>query len=813
MNISLNWLREYVDISLEPSELAETLTMLGLEVESLEDRGAKYANFVVGKVLERTKHPNANHLSVCSVDVGGERLQIVCGAPNVAAGQKVVVARVGAVIPRNQHDPKGLPFRLERTKIRGVESSGMICSEFELDLGDDKEGILVLDQSAEVGTPFAEFLGLSDVILSIGVTPNRPDCLSHIGIAREVAAATRSMLRLPRVAVQESDLPASSVASVVVEDLEGCPRYSARVIRGVKIAPSPRWFQQRLEAVGLRPINNVVDVTNYVMLEFGHPLHAFDLDRLVGHRIVVRRAKDGEYFVTLDGKGRSLDSDVVLICDEERGVAIAGIMGGANSEISSSTTNILLESAYFAPWRIRRASRRLGLSTDASQRFERGADPNGTIVAINRAAQLIAELAGGEVLSGVIDVYPEPFTPRHVSLRVSRTNDILGTTLHAEEIQSILERLGFRVSHEAPDVFDVEVPTFRVDIEREIDLIEEVARLYGFGKIPDQLFSQISFASEPPGEHLPDTLRDFLTSRGYYEVYTNSMQEEELARLWGIEPILVRNPLSRDMAALRTSLLPGLLQVVKLNFNVGRKSVQIFEIGKVFRKATEKNQRVLVDEILEEEMLGIAIAGVAERANWYSSERLFDLFDLKGEVESLFEKIFLDKVHFVYYSIDGGVLQPTVFFEHDGVRLGYIGKVKGELKLRFDLEYDVYFGELNISLLEQYRSHLKRFRELPKYPSVVRDVSFLVNADVSAEQLMGAIERTGLKELQSVHLFDLYEGERIPKGKKSMAFSLEFRSDERTLTEEIVDKMVQRIIENACSIGAELRSASQSRVK
>ncbi|PIU45666.1 MAG: phenylalanine--tRNA ligase subunit beta [Ignavibacteriales bacterium CG07_land_8_20_14_0_80_59_12] len=809
MNVSLSWLRDYVDITLPPDSLAETLTLLGLEAESVEDLSAKYTGFVVGEVLRRERHPNADRLTLCEVNIGVETLSLVCGAPNVAAGQKVAVARVGAVVPRNQHDPDGAPFILQRTKIRGVVSDGMICSEYELDLGGDKDGILVLPHSAVAGTPLSEFLGRSDVVMSLGITANRPDCLSHIGVAREIAAGTGMPLRKPLVTLKESDEPASAAAAVEMLDPEGCPRYSARVVRGVRVGPSPAWLQRRLGAVGLRPINNVVDVTNYVLMEFGHPLHAFDLSRIAGRRIIVRRAKEGEHFVTLDGKGRTLSADTVMICDAERPVAVAGIMGGENSEISDATTDVLLESAYFNPRLIRRASKNLQLSTDASQRFERGADPNGTIAAADRAAQLILETAGGEILRGIIDAYPARIAPLRVPIRVSRTNDVLGTALEGTEIRSILQRLEFSVVDEKEGRFDVEVPTFRPDIEREIDLIEEVGRVHGLTNIPDQLSARVSFSSTLPAADITELLRDQLIASGWFDVYTNSMQDEFMARFGGHEPVRVLNPLSRDMGSLRESLVPGLLQVVRNNFNVSRRGMKVFEIGRVFRTAEPGDPNEPVEGIHEEKRIGFAMAGIVEEGAWYTPERFADLFDLKGEVESLFSRLSLDKVEFVCYSTYEGCVQPAVFLEVCGTRLGYIGKVTRGSLARFDIERDVYAGELDLSLLERFAGGRKRYAELPKYPGVLRDIALIVDAEAGAGRFMAAIRSAGVKELRRVRLFDVYEGERVPKGKKSLAFSLEFRSDERTLTDDMIDVMVRTIVEKTRAAGGELRSAGK----
>ncbi|MBI3189986.1 MAG: phenylalanine--tRNA ligase subunit beta, partial [Ignavibacteriales bacterium] len=579
MRISLKWLRQYVDINVTPEDLAHRLTMVELEVEDIEYMGAKYDKFVVGKVLEVSKHPNANKLTVCKVDVGTEVLQIVCGAPNVAPNQIVPVGLSGAVVPHNQNDPEGKPFTLSNVKLRGVDSYGMICSVSELGLGDDKDGIMVLESSAKVGSPLAEYLGQDDIVFEVGITPNRADALSHVGIAREVGALLDGKLKLPEIKLHESKELASNHASILIEDAENCPRYSGRVLFNVKVAESPKWLQDFLIAVGVRPVNNVVDVTNYVLLEIGHPLHAFDYDTLTGHKIVVRRASEGEKFIALDHKERTLKSETLMICDGEKNIAVAGVMGGENTEITSSTVNVLLESAYFNPTSIRRTSKYLGITSDASQRFERGANPNITDWAIDRAASLIQEICGAKVLSGVIDVYPQKIEPRTVPLRVNRTNQILGTDLNKTTVTNLLKKLELKPlvskASQKTDELLFEVPTFRIDLEREVDLIEEVARVFGYDNIQTDVTSQFSFSSDPPKRDFETELREWFVGRGFNEAVINSMNDIETAHLSSPDYVEVANPISKDMAALRTSLLTGLLNCVRSNLFHGTKTVRL----------------------------------------------------------------------------------------------------------------------------------------------------------------------------------------------------------------------------------------------
>ncbi|MEE9225728.1 MAG: phenylalanine--tRNA ligase subunit beta [Bacteroidota bacterium] len=806
MRISLRWLKQYVDFRVSPEVLATRLTMQGLEVESIERMGDTYKNFVVGKVLEVCKHPNADKLTVCRVDVGKAVLSIVCGAPNVAVGQKVPVALVGAVIPRGQHDPDGKPFRLEQARIRGIESNGMICSSYELELGDDAEGIMVLDPAAKMGTPLAKYLGMEDVVLEIGVTPNRPDCLSHIGVAREVAAALGKKLRKPSTSVRESKEKTSRYVSVAIRDTPGCLRYSARLVRNVRIRPSPKWMQDALTAVGLRPVNNVVDVTNYVLMEFGHPVHAFDCDKIAGHAIIVKRAANGEAFVTLDGKLRTLSSEITMICDAERSVAIAGIMGGSNTEISESSSNVLIESAYFDPRRVRWASKFLGLSTDASHHFERGADPEITVTAVDRAAQLMAEVTGGEVLQGVVDVYPKKLRRRKVRLRTGRVNEFLGTSLPNSQIRGILLSLGLSVKRVRNSTFLVEIPSFRVDLEREIDLIEEVARIFGYDNIEERQVVSVQLSGVAPEVSFRDTVREYMIGAGFQEIVTNSMQQKEIVDSCSEKSVYVMNPMSKDMAALRASLVPGMLGAIQHNLNRGNKNLRLFELGRVFSLDSSSPRSAYVKGYVEEERVCVGFTGDANLAAWYGPSRRADIFDLKGELEAFFEKISLDKIRFIYYSRSNTLSETPVFIEINGSYAGYFAQVNDEWLKRFEIGQDVFVWELDVDLLQTSRRVNRKYNRLPRFPVVPRDLAFTVDRSIGVEELKECIERSGGNLLRSVRLFDVYSGESVPLGKKSAAFSVEFQSEERTLTEEEVESVIGVIVrEMEKKFKAELR--------
>ena len=804
MRILERWLKRYIDFSIGPDELAERLTMLGLEFESVQRLDARYNGFVVGEILTREKHPRADRLSVCTVGIGRETLQVVCGAPNVAVGQKVPVGLVGATVPRNQHDPSGAPFVLSRVSIRGVESSGMICSEAELDMGKDSGGILVLDREAKPGESLAAYFGFDDVAFDLEITPNRPDWLSHMGVAREIAVLTGKAPRLPQVKLKESAEPIGKHLSVSVENRESCPRFAARMIRGVTIGPSPRWLQNAIRNAGLRPRNNVVDVTNYVMYECGHPLHAFDHALLRGGRIIVRNARGGTPFTTLDGKTHSLPEGAVMVCDAEREVSIAGIMGGANSEISDGTVDIVIEAAYWKPSSIRSTAKALGITSDASQRFERGADPNGVRFALDRTAQLILEMAGGTLLKGVLDVYAEKIRERTVPLRVRRANDLLGTNLKKSEVVRHLALIGIKQSGVKGDTPKFRVPTFRVDLEREIDLIEEVARVHGYDRIESRSTATVSYRQPFPVSSLTDILRETLVGRGFQEAITNSMQPLRKASLDGGAPVRILNPQNQDMAALRTSIVPGLLDAAARNQNAGNFDLRLFEIGHVFR-VDDSPAPKLIENFLEQEKLCLVITGGSAPVHWSGGRRESDLFDLKGDIEFLLAKFALDKSRFISYSTSKGLTDNTLGIEIQGSYAGYLGTLTKEALREFGLERPVFIAEIEVGRLRRDATRL--FVPLPRYPKVKRDVAFTVDAGIPVEHLEKTIRMSGTELLQSVELFDVYEGEQLPGGKKSVAFALEFMSLERTLTDVEIEAAVGRVVAGVEKAhGAALRS-------
>jgi phenylalanyl-tRNA synthetase beta chain len=793
MRVSYLWLKSLLNFSASPQELAEALTMIGLEVESLEPVGPELEGIYVGHVLDVKPHPNADKLTLCRVDIGDATPEVVCGAPNVAAGQKIAFIGAGTSLPNG--------MLIEARNIRGIPSEGMICSGAELGLSEDTGGILVLDPDTSVGQPLRDVIGPRDWALEIEVTINRPDCLSHIGVVREAAAALDLPFSLPEFAPVESGPPVDELTSVTIDEPAFCPRYSARVIRGVKIAPSPDWLRWRLEAVGLRAINNIVDVTNYVMLEMGHPMHAFDFDRLAEHRIHVRRAEAGQKFITLDEEDRRLDDRMLLICDGKQGVALAGVMGGENSEISDETTNLLLESAYFDPINTRRTSRLLNLSTDSSRRFERGADPNATVRALDMAASLILELAGGKLATGVADMYPAPVEPKSIELRPQRVQALLGVDVPSRDIKRYLENLGCSVTGKDP--FSVMVPTFRPDLEREIDLVEEVARLFGYNNIPTAERANVSLdVQQPAGEIFQARLRDVLIKLGFTEIQTSPLLAVQEANLPDMPaPVKLKNPGSEDMAYLCNGLLPGLLKVTAHNLNRGVPDLRLFEIGRGFR--SENGAEIEWDSVA-----GVMV-GVHEPSHWDQEKSPVGFLDLKGVVENLRREISLDNTDFFYYNVTEAnrFTSDVVKLKSEKGSVGLFGQINPAVVQPFDIDVPVFYFEFDVATLEKAAQKRLTYRHFPKYPPLQRDLAFTLKLDVPAGKVLERIRELGGTQLMSCDLFDLYRGHQVGEGNKSLAFRLHFQSPERTLTDNEVDERIKTIVEDIeANLGGKLRS-------
>lgn len=780
MKISLNWLNDYIDLKDIPlNEIIEKLSLAGLEVEEVIDQSKSFENIVVGFVKEKKKHPNADKLSVCIVSDGTQDYNVVCGAPNVEAGQKVPFAKVGAIIPFSG-------IKLEKVKIRGELSKGMICSEKELGISDNHEGIMVLDSSLKEGISLADALGMNDIIFDIAITPNRADALSHIGIARDLSAIFDKPLKLPAIELKELEIKSEEIASVEIIDSVNCPRYVGKVVRNVQIKESPEWLKQRLRNVGLRSINNVVDVTNYVLYEVGQPLHAFDIDNLKDNKIVVRCASDGEKFITLDSKERELTSKDLMICDAEKPVAIAGVMGGENSEVTSSTKNILIESAYFNPSSIRRTAKRLGLQTDASYRFERGTDYGITIWAARRAAQLIYETAGGEIAKGEIDIYPNPFSTKTVKLRFERITRILGYDVPKETVKKIFINLGFEIKEQNEKELSMTVPTYRHDIEREIDLIEEVARIYGYDKIPEISKISVTLEEKVDQSYFNDVVRDILNSLGFYEIVTNSLLRQDIAIRFG-KPISVINPQSIEMSHLRTSLLPGMLQAVSNNLKVNERNLELYEIGKVFERKHD-NEIKSFDDFNEKENLIIAISGYAVQTEWYEKDRPYDFYDLKGYVQSFLQKLFSAIDFEIEKIINSNGYEVGIKLKYSDKIIGMGGIVQKELLELFDINQDVFAFSFDLDLIKMIPSSKRYFKELLRYPKVYRDFAFVLDKSIEAEEVIKVIRKVSSNLLHHIKLFDIFQSESLGKGKKSLAFQLEYYNENRTLTEDEVEK-------------------------
>jgi phenylalanyl-tRNA synthetase beta chain len=788
LKISLKWLKEYIDLEgIGTKEIVHKLTMSGLEVEDTVDQNEIFKNFVVGLVEEKDKHPNADRLSVCKVSNRTESFQVICGAPNVEAGQKIVFAPIGTIIPNEN-------FQIKKAKIRGVESYGMICSEDELCLSEDHSGILVLDSNLKEGTLITEALGLDDVIMEIAVTPNRQDALSHIGVARDLAAIFDKNLKVPEINIDENDIDINNLASIEIEDEINCPRYTSRVVKDVKVEESPEWLKQRIISIGLRPINNIVDITNFVMHECGQPLHAFELDRLNGKKIIVRSTKANTKFTTLDSKERELLKGTLMICDAERDVAIAGVMGGENSEIYEDTKNVLIESAYFNPSSIRKTSKQLQLSTDASYRFERGTDPNNTLYAAERAVQLIVKIAGGKIARGSIDIYPNKVKERVLVLRLSRVSKLLGYNVNKETAIKILENLGFKLDEISNDELEVIIPTYRSDVEREVDLIEEIARISGFDNIPTIPNINIPLGIKHDETSFPDNVREIANNLGLFEMINNPLQPKDLAQLNG-NAVKISNPLSMDMAYLRTSLFSGALSVVSRNISKGEKNLALYEIGHVFNLKGSNKTVTSFDDYDEHEKIIFVLTGNRVEREWYSSESGYDLFDLKGVVNSFIQKISLDNVLNDSYNDTHDTNYEYYFTKYlDNHLIGIGGKVKVSVLKQFDIDQDVYSFELNLSKLKEIRIIENIYVPMLKYPKVVRDFAFILDKEIKFEELKKHIMNNSSNLLKDVSVFDIFESEEIGSNKKSMAFQLTYYDESRTLTEAEVEKDFEKLI-------------------
>lgn len=812
MNVSYQWLNKYIDLSgYTAEELAEKMTRGGIEIDSVESRNKGVTGVVVGYVKSKEKHPDADKLNVCKVDVGtGEELQIVCGAKNVDAGQLVPVAVIGAKLPGD--------FNIKRAKLRGVESQGMICSAKELGLNEkllpkeQQEGILVLPATTPVGAPIGEVLGINDEVLELDLTPNRSDCLSMLGVAYEIGALTGREVRLPNTTVNHTPVRTDSLVSVSISAAEQCSHYSARYIKGVKIGASPLWLQNRLIAAGVRPINNVVDVTNFVMLEYGQPLHAFDADRVPGGRIDVRLAKAGETLVTLDDQERRLEPHMLVITDGNQPIALAGVMGGASTEVTGETVNILLESAKFDGGTVRKTSRQLGLRSESSIRFEKEVDPAGVIPALDRAAALIAELAEGLVTEGIVEVSGGAVQRSKVDVSLDKINGYLGTELSRLEVQTIFGRLHFEYELSDGNVFSVNVPTRRGDITRSVDLIEEVARLHGYDNIPTTLIhGDVVPGSLTKPQAIRRELRKRLTDAGLHEVVSYSFTGPARTKLF---PALAKEtnavrlamPMSEDRSVLRTTLIAQLLETAAYNRNRKNESAAIFEIGSVFH--TDEEQLTRLPQ--EKHRFAALLTGNRTEAQWNAKAVQVDFYDAKGILETVFGVLGLTA------SVSYEAAQPEHF--HPGRTaavlldtpngpevIGYVGQLHPALQLEADLA-DTYVLEIGLDLLYELADSEIEYKVLPRYPAMQRDIAVVVDQEVAAAKLTGTAWDIAGELLESVRVFDVYTGEKLGAGKKSVAISLVYRHGERTLTDDEVTELHGKVVlQLEQSFAAELR--------
>jgi phenylalanyl-tRNA synthetase beta chain len=787
MKVSLNWLKEFVEIEQTPAEVAELLTMAGLEVEGLEQKAQNLDNVRVSKILDIKPHPQADRLSICQLDAGNKRASVVCGATNINKGDYVPLAPPGTTLPDG--------ILVKESTIRGELSEGMLLAEDEMGLTDDHTGIMLLPDNLTPGQPLTEVMDLEDWILEITLTPNRIDCASILGIAREIGALIRKKTTIPEIQFEESDIVIEDLAEVTVLDTTGCPRYTAGLVDQVKIGPSPFWMRYRLHVSGIRSINNVVDITNYVLMELGQPLHAFDYHRLGDRKIVVKRAENGQTFTTLDEQTRDLDDQTLMICDGKRAVAIAGIMGGLNSEITEDSATVLIESACFNPTMIRRSSKKLSLSTEASYRFERGIDIEGTDLALRRSLKLIKQLAGGNIARGIIDCYPKPWSPPQITLRADKANEILGTNIDIKTMKEHLSSLRMAVNKIDQNRIKVSPPSFRVDITREADLIEEIARLTGYDNIPVTLPPIRPTEEDSTGLLLRDRIKNMLVGMGFTETITYSFISPKSADILGAEQnstlrsyVKLLNPLSQDQSVMRTSLIPGLISTMRLNVLRGQNDLRIFEWGKIYIKGKDELPQ-------EKQVLAILITGMGSSQEWYQERREADFFDIKGVTQNILEELGIDKAEHKGNNPKEG-FDPNEYARifSSGFEIGGIGKVSRNVMDGYELEKKAYIAEIYIEDLIPLISWVKKFTSLAKFPSVRRDISIILNRSIESALLINIVKEIGKDLVESVKLFDVYQGKQILPQEKALALGINYRSKERTLTDDEVNTIHEEVI-------------------
>lgn len=796
MKISYNWLKQYIDIPETAEEIGKTLTDTGLEVESVEPfetvKGG-LNGLVIGEVLTCGKHPNADKLSVTTVNVGDKILPIVCGAANVAAGQKVVVALPGTTV----HPTKGESFTIKATKIRGEVSEGMICAEDEIGLGESHAGIMVLTTTAPNGTPAAEYFNVqTDFVIEIGLTPNRADAASHIGVARDIKAAKNRALNIPAIDGFEIENKNLTIP-VEVENTAACPRYSAVTISGVTVSESPEWLKNRLKSIGLTPINNIVDITNFVLHETGQPLHAFDADKITGKKVIVKTLPAGTKFKTLDDKERTLTANDLMICSSEEPMCIAGVFGGIKSGISASTTNIFLESAYFAADYVRKTGMHHQLKTDASFRFERGTDPNLTVYALKRATLLIKEIAGGLVSSDVVDVYPNKIENRLITVKDKNITRLIGKAIQREEVFTILENLEINIVQKEAEAFTVSVPPYRVDVMQEADVVEEILRIYGFNKIELTEIAGTDYLAEFPEKDINKfkrTLSAQLVGNGFYEILTNSLTNVAYQQKHNLTfngtPVEMLNKLSEEQGILRQTMLFTGLEVCAYNINRKQKDLKVFEFGKIYWK-NEAGEDV-TKRYTEEERLALYISGNTETENWQSKTKAVTYFDLAQQVVQLLEKSNLENIK--QEKLNDPLFEYGMQLIKGNKEIGKLGKVKTSLTKDFGIKQEIFYADLNTALL--FRSANPKFvvQEVPKFPEVRRDLSLVLDKQVTFDEIRALVLSTEKKLVKEIIAFDVYEGDKIPAGKKAYALGFTLLDESKTLTDEEIEKVMTRLM-------------------
>lgn len=819
MNISYNWLKDFLDFDYSAEETAKILTSIGLEngpVEEVETIKGGLEGLVIGEVLTCENHPDSDHLHLTTVNVGnGEPLNIVCGAPNVAANQKVIVATIGTKLYSGEES-----FTIKRSKIRGQESLGMICAEDEIGIGTSHEGIIVLPENAQVGMLAKDYYGIkSEYILEVDITPNRADAASHYGVARDLAAFLKQNnpavnLRRPSVEgfkVDNNNYP----VKVIVENSEACPRYSGITVSGIKVEESPEWLKNRLQLIGVRPINNVVDVTNYLLHETGQPLHAFDGDKISGDTIRVRTIDKGTKFRTLDEVEREMDSADLMICNETEPMCIGGVFGGVDSGVSDTTTKVFLESAFFHPVWVRKTARRHGLNTDSSFRFERGIDPENTLYVLKRAAMMIKELAGGTISSEVIDIYPEPLKGFNVKLSLEKVNKLIGKIIPVNTVKSILSALEIQIIDEKDGILELEVPAYRVDVQRDVDVIEDILRIYGYNNIEftDTVRSSISYSVKPDSHRIQNLVSEQLTAVGFNEILNNSLTTsvyyKGLESMPESECVTMMNPLSNDLAVMRQSLLFGGLESISFNRNRRNPDLKFYEFGNCYHyKKTDRKEGEVLSAYSEEMHLGLWITGFANGQLWNKSLEKATFYDMKSNVVSIFNRLGIENEQFlIEEGSDEMFSHSLTYCLKNGKVIAKLGNVKPFLLKKHDIDSEVFFADIIWNnLLLATKRNITRYSEISKFPEVRRDLALLIDSSIKFVEIEKIAYSTERKLLKSVSLFDVYEGKNLPAGKKSYAVCFILQDSAQTLTEKQIDSVMDKLVKNyEKQLGASLR--------